>query len=77
MAGAPVVSSIASTQQTIAVDQVLSIVVTDVVQVSDQFIREVRIFGSPDGISAPAVFILRLSGLTADAVKLLTPELAF
>lgn len=70
-------SALATTHQTIAVDQITSIVVTEIVQVSDQFVREVRVFGEPDGTAGAPVFVLRLSADTADKVKLSTPELEF
>ena len=70
-------SSLATTHQTIAIDQVVNVAVTDVVQDGDQFVRELRVFGQPDGLSGAPVFVLRISSTDATAVELQTPTLKF
>lgn len=70
-------STITISHQTLDVDQVTDVVVTAIVQVSDQFVREVRVFGDPDGTAGPAILILRISADTEAKVKLTTPTLDF
>lgn len=73
--------SITTTTQTVLVDAVTSITVTDVQQDTDSglFIREVRVFGTPlvAGGAAPQVFVLRLGAVQRSSVAIATPESNF
>jgi hypothetical protein len=70
-------SAVSTTHQSVAVDQVTGVTVTDVIQVSDEYVREIRVFGQPDGAGGVPVFILRISSSDAALVELTTPTLKF
>lgn len=65
---------------TIEVDDVLDVQVTDAVDdgtSTGTFVREIRIFGSPNGNSAPATLIVRIKSQSKDNIGVTTPLLTF
>lgn len=71
-------SSITSLTTAIGVDQVVSIVVTDVVSDGNGgFVRAIRIYGQPSGTNAAPVFTLTLNSTDASAIALHTGDLTF
>lgn len=70
-------SEIRTLTQSIAVSDVGDVVVTPIIQEGAIFVREIRIFGAAGSEGSVPVFIMRISGASADAVNLKTPELTF
>lgn len=66
--------SVVTTHQTIEVDGVSDVVVTDVADDgAGGYVREIRIFGA-EGTSSPAVVTLHLKAGTADPLRITVPD---
>jgi voltage-gated potassium channel Kch len=66
--------------QTLFVDGITSVSITDIQQDDDSglYIREVRIFGTPTvGGPAPQVLVLRLGAVQRTSIAIVSPESNF
>ena len=71
-------STLTTRKQTIEVDQVQAVDVTEIVDdQSGGKVREVRVYGTPDGTDAPPVLTVRVKADTADPLQLTTPQLDY
>lgn len=69
--------SIVTTQQTIEIDSVTDVQVTDIVADGSGFVRAIRIYGTPAGTNAPLLFDLRIKSDTLANLDITTPVLTF
>ena len=73
-------SNITTLSQTIVVDQVADVVVSQIVDDGSgtgTFVRAISVFGAPNGISGPPVFMLQIKSTTAANLDVTTPVLNF
>jgi hypothetical protein len=73
-------SNIYPVAQTIAVDQVGSIIVSPPMDDglgTGTFVRSIQIFGAPNGTNGPPVFTLLLKSTTSANLDISTPTLTF
>ena len=71
-------SNFTTHRQTLEIDQVKAVDVTEIVDAQDgSKVRELRVFGSPDGTDAPPVLTVRVKADTADPLEVQTPKLNF
>jgi hypothetical protein len=69
-------ATLSTTQQAILATEVTDIVVTEVVPDGETYVREVRIMAGPEGARVPLLTV-RVSGATAEAIDITTPQLSF
>ena len=73
-------SNIIALAQTVVVDQVADVVVSQIVDDgtgTGTFVRAISIFGAPNGTSGPPVFQLQIKSTTAANLDISTPTLTF
>lgn len=66
--------------ETIQVDQVVSVVITPIVDdgtSTGTWVRAIRIFGQPNGTNGPPVFELDIKSTTEANLEIVTPTLTF
>ena len=71
-------SAIATIREVVGITEVAHVDVTEIVaDPAGGYVREVRIYGNPDGTDAPPVVTLRLAAPARAALEVQTPEMAF
>jgi len=71
-------SSTITVRQTVAIDQVADVQVSEVVTVGDgTFKRAIRIYGAPDGAAGQPILELILVGEAKENIAITTPLLEF
>lgn len=66
--------------QTIGIDEVTDVVVTEIELSVDGYVREIRVIGpSPEGSEGPGpvIFVLRLTGASREAIEVSAPASQF
>jgi hypothetical protein len=73
-------SAFTKISQVFQVDQVISVVVTPIVDDGSgtgTWVRSIRIFGAPNGTSGPAVCEMQIKSTTQANLEIVTPTLTF
>ncbi|MCA1776040.1 MAG: hypothetical protein LC676_10650 [Loktanella sp.] len=70
-------TEVTTLRHTLGISDVAHVDVTEIVAEGGGYVREVRVYGSPDGTGAPPVAVLRISAPTEAALGVQTPELTF
>ena len=71
-------TTVTTLRHVLGVTEVAHVDVTEIVaDPAGGYVREVRIYGNPDGTDAPPVVTLRLSAPARAALEVQTPEMAF
>ena len=71
-------TDVTTLRHVLGVTEVAHVDVTEIVaDPAGGHVREVRVYGSPDGTNAPPVVTLRLAAPAQDALEVQTPEMAF
>lgn len=70
-------STLTTRKQTLEVDAVQAVDVTEIVDDNGTPAREVRIYGAPDGTDAPPVLTVKLTSDTEANLEVQTPKMAF
>jgi len=71
------VSNVSTLRQTVQIENVAAIAVTEVVPDGGGFVRAIRVYASPDDTSGPPVFEVIVRSEDRENIKVTTPELRF